>query len=64
MRWGFNPAVATFNSLIKGLCLENRSLKAMELFKKMVVFGVRPDIVSYGSIVNGLCKDGLVDKTK
>ncbi|XP_031268640.1 putative pentatricopeptide repeat-containing protein At3g16710, mitochondrial [Pistacia vera] len=40
------------------------SLEAMELFKKMVVFGVRPDIVSYGSIVNGLCKDGLVDKTK
>ncbi|KAH9724765.1 putative pentatricopeptide repeat-containing protein [Citrus sinensis] len=48
----------TFNSLIKGLCVENRIKEATWLFKNMIAFGVRPDVITYGTLINGFCRTG------
>ncbi|XP_031257989.1 putative pentatricopeptide repeat-containing protein At1g12700, mitochondrial [Pistacia vera] len=58
LRRGLRPDVVTFTSLIKVLCLEKRSLEAMELFKKMAVFGVRPNAITYWTLIKGLCQTG------
>lgn len=55
LRRGFSPDAVTFNSLIKGLCVENRIKEATWLFKNMIAFGVRPDVITYGTLINGFC---------
>ena len=40
LRWGFSPNVVTLTSLIKGLCLENRSSEATRLYKKRLCLGL------------------------
>ncbi|XP_031257991.1 pentatricopeptide repeat-containing protein At1g12300, mitochondrial-like [Pistacia vera] len=58
LRRRLRPNVVTFTFLIKGFCLENRSLEAMELFKKMAVFAVRPDALMYWTLIKRLCQTG------
>ncbi|KAI8561104.1 hypothetical protein RHMOL_Rhmol04G0311000 [Rhododendron molle] len=56
---GYTPDVVTFNTLINGLIIEDRTAEAVELFKKLVRNrDIEPNVVMYGAIVNGLCKIG------
>ncbi|THG08224.1 hypothetical protein TEA_002201 [Camellia sinensis var. sinensis] len=56
---GFIPTVATFNTLINGLILEDKTHEAVELFKKLITSReIEPNVVMYGTIINGLCRIG------
>ncbi|KAF5962188.1 hypothetical protein HYC85_003397 [Camellia sinensis] len=54
---GYVPCVSTFNTLMNGFILQDKTGKAMELFNKLVTEGeIKPDGVMYGTIINGLSK--------
>ncbi|VFQ63130.1 unnamed protein product [Cuscuta campestris] len=54
---GIEVSVVTFNTLIKGLCLNDRIVEAIELFKKLVREEVcQVDNFTYAILMNGLCK--------
>ncbi|THG14646.1 hypothetical protein TEA_023839 [Camellia sinensis var. sinensis] len=56
---GFTPDATTFNTLINGLILEDKTPEAVELFKKLITTReIEPDLVMYGTVVNGLCRTG------
>ncbi|XP_028082902.1 putative pentatricopeptide repeat-containing protein At1g12700, mitochondrial isoform X1 [Camellia sinensis] len=56
---GFTPDGTTFNTLINGLILEDKTPEAVELFKKLITTrDIEPDVIMYGTIVNGLCRTG------
>ncbi|KAI8561100.1 hypothetical protein RHMOL_Rhmol04G0310600 [Rhododendron molle] len=49
----------TFTTLINGLIIEDRTIEARELFKKLVNNReVEPNVVMYGTIITMLCKTG------
>ncbi|GKV01565.1 hypothetical protein SLEP1_g14112 [Rubroshorea leprosula] len=64
LRGGYSPDVFTFNTLIRGLCRNDKIDKATKLFGNMTVFGCLPDVITYGTIIDGLCKCGMVDVAK
>ncbi|XP_019158011.1 PREDICTED: pentatricopeptide repeat-containing protein At1g62914, mitochondrial-like [Ipomoea nil] len=56
---GFEFNVVAFNTLIKGLFLDNKNVEAVGLFKKLVRENVcEVDQIAYGTVINGLCKAG------
>ncbi|CAL5416395.1 unnamed protein product [Camellia sinensis] len=56
---GYVPCVHTFNTLMNGFILQDKTGKAMELFNKLVREGeIKPDGVIYGTILNGFSKIG------
>ncbi|TQD90872.1 hypothetical protein C1H46_023551 [Malus baccata] len=56
---GFEPNVATFNTLINGFLLHNREAEAIGLFAKMMEIGnCNPDVVTFGTLIKGLCRKG------
>ncbi|KAK2967918.1 hypothetical protein RJ640_010528 [Escallonia rubra] len=58
-RRGILPDVVTFNTLLKGLVVEDRVPDAVQLFMKLIRQRVcEPNVVMYGTIVSGLCKTG------
>ncbi|CAH2080435.1 unnamed protein product [Thlaspi arvense] len=60
---GYSASVVTFNTLMNGLILEDRTFEAIELFKKLTkTREIVPDSVTYGIIINGLCRTGNVDR--
>ncbi|XP_023730300.1 pentatricopeptide repeat-containing protein At1g05600 isoform X1 [Lactuca sativa] len=53
------PSVNLYNSLIKGLCNEKKSVEALGYFKKMCrQLGCVPNKETYCILVDGLCHDG------
>ncbi|GAY64092.1 hypothetical protein CUMW_230900 [Citrus unshiu] len=54
----FTPDAVTFNSLIKGLCVESRIMEAAALFTKLKAFGCEPNVITYTTLINGLCRTG------
>ncbi|XP_031248876.1 pentatricopeptide repeat-containing protein At5g41170, mitochondrial-like, partial [Pistacia vera] len=62
LRWCFGPNVVTLTSLIKGLCMENRSSEATRLYKKMAMFGVMPNVIMYFTLINELWHSGKVEE--
>nr|GLL49825.1 pentatricopeptide repeat-containing protein At3g22470, mitochondrial-like [Ipomoea trifida] len=56
---GIEFDVITFNTLINGLCLDNKIAEAVELFKKLVRENMcEIDHITYGTLISGLCKAG------
>ena len=56
---GLQPDVVTFNTLLYGLCLEDRISEALALFHQM---GCTPDAITFNTLINGLCREGRVLK--
>ncbi|KAJ4974737.1 hypothetical protein NE237_007911 [Protea cynaroides] len=56
LKLGYKPNVVTFNSLIKGLCMDEEVAEAMDLFNKMVRKDYPCSEQTYGIIIDGLYK--------
>ncbi|XP_077219902.1 pentatricopeptide repeat-containing protein At1g02060, chloroplastic-like [Tasmannia lanceolata] len=54
------PDVYTFNTLIRGFCLNSMVDEGFMFFKEMSRSGCDPDIVTYNTLVDGLCRAGKV----
>ncbi|CAL5322092.1 unnamed protein product [Camellia sinensis] len=48
----------TFNTLIKGFCLNGNKASALKFFDENVENGFQPNVITCGIIMNGLCKIG------
>ncbi|WZZ11195.1 hypothetical protein YC2023_097116 [Brassica napus] len=60
---GIDPDTITYNSLIDGLCIENRLDEANQMVDVVMVSkGCDPDIVTFNILINGYCKAKLVDE--
>ncbi|KAF5940733.1 hypothetical protein HYC85_021900 [Camellia sinensis] len=56
---GYTPDVTTFNTLLNGLILQDKTPEAVQLFKKLMrMREIEPNVVMYGTIVNRLCRTG------
>ncbi|KAL0388084.1 UNVERIFIED_CONTAM: putative pentatricopeptide repeat-containing protein, mitochondrial [Sesamum radiatum] len=56
---GYEPNVTTFNTLIKGLFLDDKVIEAEKLFKKLSTLKLcEPNEVTVLTVINGLCKAG------
>ncbi|KAL0456590.1 UNVERIFIED_CONTAM: putative pentatricopeptide repeat-containing protein, mitochondrial [Sesamum latifolium] len=56
---GYEPDVTTFNTLIKGLFLDDKVVEAEKLFKKLLTLKLcKPNEVTILTVINGLCKAG------
>ncbi|KAL0413942.1 UNVERIFIED_CONTAM: putative pentatricopeptide repeat-containing protein, mitochondrial [Sesamum radiatum] len=56
---GNKPNVTTFNTLIKGLFLDDKVMEAEKLFKKLLAQKLcEPNEVTILTVINGLCKAG------
>ncbi|KAL0413916.1 UNVERIFIED_CONTAM: putative pentatricopeptide repeat-containing protein, mitochondrial [Sesamum radiatum] len=56
---GYEPNVTTFNTLIKGLFLDDKVVEAEKLFKKLLTLKLcEPNEVMILTVINGLCKAG------
>ncbi|XP_072978776.1 pentatricopeptide repeat-containing protein At1g02060, chloroplastic [Typha angustifolia] len=54
------PDVCTFNTLIRGFCLNSMVDEAFRLFRDMPRRGCEPDVVTYNTLIDGLCRMGKV----
>lgn len=62
LRLAVPPDVVTFNTLIRGLCVNSRVREAFGVFRLMAGRGCEPDVVSYNTLLDGLVRVGrLVD---
>ncbi|XP_026657024.1 pentatricopeptide repeat-containing protein At1g02060, chloroplastic [Phoenix dactylifera] len=52
------PDACTFNTLIRGLCLNSMPAEAFRLFREMPRHGCQPDLVTYNTLLDGLCRAG------
>ncbi|RWR87707.1 pentatricopeptide repeat-containing protein, chloroplastic [Cinnamomum micranthum f. kanehirae] len=55
-----DPDVCTFNTLIRGFCLNSMVDEGFRFFKEMARFKCSPDVVTYNTLVDGLCRAGKV----
>ncbi|KAL0456607.1 UNVERIFIED_CONTAM: putative pentatricopeptide repeat-containing protein, mitochondrial [Sesamum latifolium] len=56
---GNKPNVTTFNTLIKGLFLDDKVVEAEKLFKELLILKLcEPNEVMILTVINGLCKAG------
>ncbi|XP_020552858.1 putative pentatricopeptide repeat-containing protein At1g12700, mitochondrial isoform X3 [Sesamum indicum] len=56
---GYEPNIITFNTLIKGLFLDDKVIEAEKLFIKLLALGLcEPNEATILTMVNGLCKAG------
>ncbi|XP_068651027.1 pentatricopeptide repeat-containing protein At1g02060, chloroplastic [Aristolochia californica] len=55
-----SPDVCTFNTLIRGFCLNSMVDDGFWFFKEMSRFSCSPDIITYNTLVDGLCRAGKV----
>ncbi|CAL8161648.1 unnamed protein product [Prunus armeniaca] len=57
---GLQPDVTTFNTLIRGLGLDNRVHEAASLVRKMAFFGegCKPNVITFGTLIDASCKLG------
>ncbi|KAI5678574.1 hypothetical protein M9H77_09524 [Catharanthus roseus] len=61
---GHTLEASTFNTLLKGLVLENRIIEANQLFMKLVRDKAccEPNAITYSTCINGLCKSGFTER--
>ncbi|KAB2606728.1 pentatricopeptide repeat-containing protein [Pyrus ussuriensis x Pyrus communis] len=58
-RLGFEPIIATFNTLINGFIREHKEVDAAALFNKMMEGGIcKPDVVTFNVLARGYCLKG------
>ncbi|KAG9455461.1 hypothetical protein H6P81_008365 [Aristolochia fimbriata] len=55
-----SPDLCTFNTLIRGFCLNSMVDQGFWFFKEMSRFSCSPDIITYNTLVDGLCRAGKV----
>ncbi|KAL0455696.1 UNVERIFIED_CONTAM: putative pentatricopeptide repeat-containing protein, mitochondrial [Sesamum latifolium] len=56
---GYEPNVTTFNTLIKGLFLDDKIVEPEKLFKKLLTLKLcEPNEFTILTVINGLCKAG------
>ena len=58
---GFQPNHITLTTLVKGLCLQGDTARAVRLVEDMEKNGYKPDAITCGTILNALCKIGKTD---
>ncbi|KAI5678571.1 hypothetical protein M9H77_09521 [Catharanthus roseus] len=61
---GHTLEASTFNTLLKGLVLENRIIEANQLFMKLARDKAccEPNTITYSTCINGLCKSGFTER--
>ncbi|XP_028076171.1 pentatricopeptide repeat-containing protein At5g24830-like [Camellia sinensis] len=59
-----SPNCATYNTLMKGYCLNNNVDRALDVFSTMANSGVMPNRVSCNILVHALCKKGLSEDAR
>ncbi|XP_062014020.1 putative pentatricopeptide repeat-containing protein At1g12700, mitochondrial [Rosa rugosa] len=58
-KFGLEPNVTTFTTLINGFLLCHRVAEATQIFRKMVDGGnCKPDVVTFGTLIKALCIKG------
>lgn len=57
----FAPLVPVYNSLIHGVCKDNKFKEAFDLIIEMLDKGIGPNVVTYSTVINCLCDMGNVD---
>ncbi|KAL6276282.1 hypothetical protein ACE6H2_019883 [Prunus campanulata] len=57
---GLQPDVTTFNTLIRGLSLDNKVHEAASLVRKIAFFGegCKPNVITFGTLIDASCKLG------
>lgn len=60
---GLKPDCITYRTLIKGLCQIRKAQEALQLLRKMPIFGGRckPNLLIFNIAIDGLCKDGFLN---
>lgn len=58
--YGVKPDLYTFNTLIRGFCMNSMIDEGFRFFKEMENFKCKPDVITYNTIVDGLCRAGKV----
>ncbi|XP_020240739.1 pentatricopeptide repeat-containing protein At1g02060, chloroplastic-like [Asparagus officinalis] len=58
------PDICTFNTLIRGFCLNRSVDEGFELFRDMGGYGCCPDVVTYNTLLDGLCRAGKVETAR
>lgn len=61
LHMGVYPNTVTYNSMIDGLCRQNRLDEAKRTFDSMGSKGCSPKVVTFTTLINGYCKAGKVD---
>ncbi|GJV94236.1 pentatricopeptide repeat-containing protein [Tanacetum coccineum] len=62
LRNGYEPDIHTYNTLIRGLCKNDRLFSARDLMKEMKLKGCEPDMISYTILIDGFCKKGRLEE--
>ncbi|CAN6980641.1 unnamed protein product [Brassica rapa subsp. trilocularis] len=52
------PNLIILNTLVNGLCLQDRVSEAVALIDRMMENGCQPDQFTYGPVLNRMCKSG------
>ncbi|KAF5942682.1 hypothetical protein HYC85_020324 [Camellia sinensis] len=60
---GYKETTVSCNTMIRGLCLHERTEKAHVLFEEMAEKGIARDIITYNSLIPGFCKEGKIDES-
>lgn len=55
------PTVATFTTVMHGLCKSSKSCEALKLKTTMELHGGKPDVIAYNVLITGLCAGGYID---
>lgn len=58
--YGVKPDLYSFNTLIRGFCMNSMIDEGFRFFKEMEKFQCKPDVITYNTIVDGLCRTGKV----
>ncbi|KAM1063703.1 hypothetical protein ACFX2A_028435 [Malus domestica] len=58
--YGATPDTCTFNTLIRGFCMNSMVDEGFRFFKEMSRFKCDPDVITYNTLVDGLCRAGKV----
>lgn len=59
---GLKPDCITYRTLIKGLCQIRKAQEALQLLRRMPIFGGRckPNLLIFNIAIDGLCEDAAV----
>ncbi|ONK57092.1 uncharacterized protein A4U43_C10F16530 [Asparagus officinalis] len=63
--YGLNPGSnSVYNVRIEGLCKLKRTREAKDLYREMLLKGMKPNWVTYNHLIVGFCKEGMLEEAK